>query len=87
MARRCNDNAHELWKALIEKYLVLYEKQESLNGVTNGCNTYMIKDSSQNIDIWYNNLYHLNVNFNKFKEKYEKYEFEKKGHIFDVLTE
>ena len=32
---QCYYNAHYAWKAFIDKYEVSYEKQESLNEVTN----------------------------------------------------
>ena len=35
LVRQCDENSHISWKALIEKYEVSYEKQESLNEVTN----------------------------------------------------
>ena len=31
LVSQCDENAHDAWKALIYKYEVPYEKQESLN--------------------------------------------------------
>ena len=47
----------------------------------------MIKDTSQDPDIWFNELYNLNLYFKKIKDKYEKDEDEMKSHIVDVLPE
>ena len=44
---------------------------EKNNVSTNRCNTIRIKDTSQNPDIWLNELYNLSVNFKKTKYKYE----------------
>ena len=74
LARQCDENSRVSWKALIEKYEVSDEKQESLNEVTNRWNKLRINDTSQDPDIWFNGLYHLNLKFNKIKTKYEKYE-------------
>ena len=71
MVSHCNENAHELWMALVEKYEVSEEKH--LNGVTNRWNTCIIKDTSQYLDILFNEIYDLNLKFNKIKEKYDKY--------------
>ena len=35
LVRQCDENEHYVWKSLIEKYEVSYEKQEILNEVTN----------------------------------------------------
>ena len=35
LVRYCDENLHDAWKVLIEKYEVSDEKQESLNEVTN----------------------------------------------------
>ena len=35
LVRKCDENSHESWKALIDKYEVSDEKQESLNEVKN----------------------------------------------------
>ena len=35
LIRQCDENAYDTWKALIYKYEVSDEKQESLNEVTN----------------------------------------------------
>ena len=60
------------------------DEQESLNEVTNIWKNYSIKYISQDPDIWFNELYKLNLKFYKIKEKYEKYEDELKSHVFDV---
>ena len=56
LVRKRDKNAHDAWKALIEKYEVSDEKQESLNKVTNGWNNCNIKDTSLDPDIWFNEL-------------------------------
>ena len=43
VVRQCNDNAHEAWKVIIDKYEVSDEKQESLNEMTNIWNNFRIK--------------------------------------------
>ena len=50
-------------------------------------NACSIKDTIQDPDIWLNELYKLNLDFNKVNGKYEKYEDEIKAHLFDVLPE
>ena len=54
---------------------------------TNRWNTCRIKNTSQDTDIWFNELYNLNLKFNKIKEKYEKDEYEMRAHVFEVLPE
>ena len=85
VARKCNDSSHEAWKSLIEKYEVSDEKQEIRNEVTNRCNTCRINDTGQYPDIWFNELYNLNLKFNKIKRGYQKDEDDMKSHAFDVL--
>ena len=87
LVRQCDENAHDSWKALIDKYEVSDEKQESLNEVTNRWNNYKIKDTSLDPYIWFNEVYNLNIKFKKIKEKYEKDEDELRAHVFDVLPE
>ena len=53
--------------------------------MTNWWKNCRIKDTSQDPEIWFNELYILNLKFNNIKDKYEKYEDEMKAHIFDVL--
>ena len=60
MVRQCNKNWNEAWKALIYKYAVSDEKLGSLNEVTNRWTTCRIKYTSQDPDIWFNELYNLN---------------------------
>ena len=48
---------------------------------------YRIKDTSQYSDMWFNELYNLNLKFNKIKERYEKDEDKIKAQFFDVLPE
>ena len=86
MVRKCDENAHDARKALIDKYVLSDEKQESLNEVTNMWNNYNIKDTIIDPDIWFNELYNSNPQFNNINENYEKYEDELKAHVFDVLT-
>ena len=47
LVRQCNENAHETWKALIDKYEVSDEKQESLNEMSNRCKNCRINYTSQ----------------------------------------
>ena len=86
LVRQCDENAHDSRKALIDKYEVSYEKQESSNEVTNRWNNYKIKDRSLDRYIWFNEMYNLNLNLKKIK-KYEKEKDGLKTHIFDVLPE
>ena len=74
-------------KSLIYKYEVSYERQDSLNEVTNRWNNYNIKDTSMDPDIWFNELYNLNLKFKRIKAEYEKHEDEIKANVFDVLPE
>ena len=87
MVRHCVENAHEAWNALIEKYEVSDEKQESFNEVTNRCNNCRMKDTSKYTNIWFNEILYLNLKFNKIKAKYEKDEDDLKSYVFDVLPE
>ena len=64
-----------------------YEKQESLNKVTNIWNNCRIKDTSQDTDIWFNELFDLNLRFKKIKSKCDEYKDELKTHFFDVLPD
>ena len=72
LARYCDENSHEAQKALVDNYEASYEKQESLNEVTTSWKNFRIKDTSQNNDICFNELYNLSFKFKKIKEKYEK---------------
>ena len=67
LVRQCNENAHKSWKALIDKYEVSDEKQESINEVAKICNNFGIKDTSQDPDMWFNELYNLDLKFKKIK--------------------
>ena len=87
LMRQCNYNAHETWKALIEKYEVSNDKQESRNESTNIWNSFRIKDTIQDSHIWLNEAYNLNLNFKKIKEKYEKDKGEMMSPVFDVLPD
>ena len=71
LVRQCDEDAHEAWKALIEKYEVSDEKQEILNEVTTRWNNFWIKVTSQDPDIWFDELLNLNLKFNNIKAKYE----------------
>ena len=55
--------------------------------MTNRWNNWKIKDTSLDPDIWFDDIYNLNLNFKNIKAKYEKYEDELKSHDFDVLPE
>ena len=46
-----------------------------------------IKDTIQNPDIWFNELFNLNFKFNRIKEKCVKYEDKLKTHVSEVSTE
>ena len=85
LVRQCDENAHDTWKDLIDKYEVSDEKQESLNEVTKRWENCKIKDTSLDPDIWFNELYNINLKFNNIKAKYEKYEEKLKAHVFGVL--
>ena len=87
LVRKCDENDHEAWKDLIEKYEVSDERQESLNGVTNRYKNFSIKDTSQDHDIWFNEIFNLNPKLKKIKKKYEKYEDEMKALVCHVLPE
>ena len=87
LVRQYDENEHEFWKALMEKYKVSEEKQESLNEVTNRWNKCSIKDTSQDSDIWFNELYSLNLKFKKIKAKYGKDEDKLNAHVFNILPE
>ena len=63
------------------------EKQDNYNEVTNRCNNFRIKDTSQDPDIWFNELFNLNLKFKNIKAKYNKDEYEMKSHVFDGLPE
>ena len=54
--------------ALIDKYEMSEEKQESLNEAKNRWDTCSIKDKNKNPDICLNELYNLNLKFNNIKE-------------------
>ena len=62
-----NENAHESWKAPIDKYEVSYEKQEILNKVTNRWNICNIKNSIQDTDKWFNEVFNSNLKLKKIK--------------------
>ena len=47
----------------------------------------MIKDTSKYTDIWFNEIFNLNLKFNNIKEKYDKDEDKLKSHAFDILPE
>ena len=49
------------------------------SGVTAG------KKTSQDSDIWFYDLFNLNLKFKVIKAKYEEYKDELKAHVFDVL--
>ena len=84
LIRQCDENGHESWKSLVDKFEVSDEKQEILNELNNRWNNCKIKDTSLDPGIWFNDLYNLNLKFKNTKEKYEKYEYEIKAHVFDV---
>ena len=55
--RQCDENAHESCKTIIDKYEVSDEKQDSLNEVTSRWNNLRIKDTSQDYDICFNDIF------------------------------
>ena len=63
------------------------EKQESLNELTNGWNNIRIKDTSQDPDIWFHELFDSNLRFKNIEVKYAKEKYELIAHVFDVLPE
>ena len=72
LVMQCNEYVHKAWKALIEKYEVSEEKKR-FNDVMNRWNNYMIKYTSQDHNIWFNELFHVNLKLKKIKAKYKKY--------------
>ena len=84
---KCEENENDAWKALIDKYEVSDEKQESLNEATNRWNNCRIKETSIYPDIWFNELYNLNLKLKYNKAKYEKDEDKIKARAFNVLPE
>ena len=38
MVRQCDENTHDIWEELIDKYYLSYKKQESLNKLTSRWN-------------------------------------------------
>ena len=86
MVSKCDENAYDTWKALIEKYEVSDETQERLNEVTNRWNNCKIRNTSLDPDILFIEIYNLNLNFKKIKERYEKDEDELKRHVFECCT-
>ena len=54
LVKQYDKNAHYAWKALIHRYEVSNENQDTLNEVTNRWNNCSIKDTSQDTDIWSN---------------------------------
>ena len=85
--RKCNEYSHEASKALLDIYDVSDKKQESLNEVTNIWNNFSTGYTIQYLDIWFNELFSLNLKFNKIKAKYEKGVYFMKAHVFDFPTE
>ena len=71
LVRQCDENKNDSWKALIDKYEVSDEKQESLNEATNRWNNCNIKDTSLDPETWFNEIYTLNLRFKNIKSKYE----------------
>ena len=49
--------------------------------MTNIWNNFRIKDTSQDPEIWFNRLFHLNLKRKKIKAKYEKERYELKSQI------
>ena len=65
LVTQCNEDANEAWKSLIEKYEVSDDKQEGLNEIKNWWNNCRIEGTSQDPDIWFNELFNLNLKFKK----------------------
>ena len=55
--------------------------------MNNRCKNCRIKDTRQDPDIWFNDLFNLSLDFKRVKEKHEKDKDEMKAHAFDVLSE
>ena len=85
LVRKCDENAHESWKSLIDNYEVADENQDSLNEVTNMWNNCRIKDTSKIPDIWFNELYKLSLNVHsssrRSKQSMEKIKTKLKAHF------
>ena len=60
-----------------------------MNEVTNRWNNFRIKDTIQDHDIWFDEIFYFNLKFKKIKIRYEKDEDEDvlKSRVFDVLPE
>ena len=87
LVRKCDDNAHDVCRALIENYGVSDDKKEILNELKNRRNSFKITDTSLGLDFWFNELYNLKLNFKKIKANYEKDEDELKENVFYILPE
>ena len=70
LVRKCDEIAHDAWKALVDKYEALDKKQESLNEVTNRWKKCKIKDTRLDPYIWFYDLYNLNLNLDQIKAKF-----------------
>ena len=55
--------------------------------MTNRWNNFRIKDTSQDPDIWFNELFNLNLKLKDIKAKYDKYADHLKAQVFDILPE
>ena len=51
------------------------------------CKNFSTKDKIQDSDIWFSELFNLNLKFKKYKEKYVKDEDELESYVFDILPE
>ena len=87
ISRQRDNNAYDARKALIYKYEVSYEMQETLNEGTSRWNNFKIKDTSLETDIWLNELYSLNLKSKKIKVKFEKDEYKLEAHVLYILPE
>ena len=83
MARQWNENVNEACKALVEKYDVSDDKQESLNEVTDIWNNSSIRYTSKYPDIWSNEWFNFNLKLNKIRVKYDNYGDYIKAQVFD----
>ena len=58
-----------------------------MNEVTNRWNNFSVKDTSQYPDIWFNELFNLNLKFKRIQSNYEKDEDELKAQFIEVVPE
>ena len=82
-----NENAHEAWKLLLNKYAVSDEKQESLTDVTKEWNSAKLASVRVDPDDWFSTLFRINKKFGKIKTQYEKDDDAMKAHVLVNLPD